>query len=75
MKPTEDGRRYNAAHVLDGAMDIHTHETGSTVFQCLTLQLLWSRDLRASLLGYGVREFISYRRREAERQRRRFFSN
>jgi hypothetical protein len=22
-------------------------------------------------LGYGVREFISYRRREAERQRRR----
>jgi hypothetical protein len=48
MKSTEDGRRYNAAHVLDGAMDIHTHETGSTAFQCLTLQLLWSRDLRAS---------------------------
>jgi hypothetical protein len=46
MKSTEDGRRYNAAHVLDGAMDIHTHETGSTVFQCLTLQLLWLRDLR-----------------------------
>jgi hypothetical protein len=39
------------------------------------LKIALVAGLAGFVLGYGVREFISYRRREAERQRRRFFSN